>query len=55
MEIRTKIAEILTILLNQEITSNSDISMQNCEMWDSMKHIEIITTLNLSENVGLPQ
>lgn len=45
MEIRTKIAEILTILLNQEITSNSDISMQNCEMWDSMKHIEIITTL----------
>lgn len=37
--------EILSILLGVEIRENSDISMQNCENWDSMKHIEIITTI----------
>ena len=37
--------EILSILLGVEIRENSDISMQNSENWDSMKHIEIITTI----------
>ena len=36
---------ILSILLGIDIKENSDVSMQNCEVWDSMKHIEIITTI----------
>ena len=37
--------DILSILLGIDIKENSDVSMQNCETWDSMKHIEIITTI----------
>ena len=37
--------DILSVLLGIEIKENSDVSMQNCEAWDSMKHIEIITTI----------
>lgn len=37
--------DILSVLLGIEIKENSDVSMQNCETWDSMKHIEIITTI----------
>lgn len=37
--------DILSVLLGIEIKENSYVSMQNCETWDSMKHIEIITTI----------
>ncbi len=45
MKTRTKVAEILAVLLDQKIATDDDVSMQNCELWDSMKHIEIITTI----------
>lgn len=51
---RQDLAEILTMLLGQEVTADSDISMQNCEAWDSMKHIEIITTLEEELGVSFP-
>jgi len=54
MEIENKLAEILTILLGQEISSDSNVSMQNCEIWDSMKHIEIITTVEEEFEISLP-
>jgi len=51
MENKEKLAEILTLLLDQKVTPDSNISMQDCELWDSMKHIEIITTLE--EELGV--
>ena len=43
MSVEEKVKEILSTLLEEEI--NEDVSMNNCTKWDSMKHIEIITTL----------
>ena len=40
-----QVARILSLLLGQDFTSEDDVSMENQELWDSMKHIEIITTL----------
>ncbi len=54
MEVKTKLAEILTLLLGREIASDSDVSMQNCEIWDSMKHIEIVTTVEEEFGISLP-
>jgi len=41
--VKEKVKDILEMLLNQKV--NEDISMENCDAWDSMKHIEIIMTL----------
>lgn len=46
-----QVAQILSLLLGQEFTSKDDVSMENQELWDSMKHIEIITTLE--EELGV--
>ena len=49
--IENNVSKILSVLLDQEINPNDDISMENQELWDSMKHIEIITTLE--EELGI--
>ena len=49
-----KLSERLSVLLGQNIDINSDVSMINCEVWDSMKHIEIITTLEEEFNISFP-
>lgn len=49
--IENKVSKILSVLLGQEINPNDDVSMENQELWDSMKHIEIITTLE--EELGI--
>ena len=46
-----QVAKILSILLGQEFSAGDDVSMENQELWDSMKHIEIITTLE--EELGI--
>lgn len=51
MKVQTKVAEILAVLLDQKIATDDDVSMQDCELWDSMKHIEIITTIE--EELGV--
>ena len=43
MSIENQVKEILSMLLEEQV--NDETSMLNCEKWDSMKHIEIITTL----------
>ena len=56
-----QVARILSLLLGQEFTSNDDVSKENQDLWDSMKHIEIITTLeeelkisfNIEVNFGI--
>lgn len=44
-QIEEKVAQIFSLLLDAEIRPSDDVSMANCDLWDSMKHIEIITTL----------
>ena len=47
-----QVTQILSFLLGQEFTSEDDVSMENQELWDSMKHIEIITTLEEELNIS---
>ena len=46
-----KIAEIFSSLFGREIVPGDDFSMENQDDWDSMKHIEIIMTLE--EELGI--
>lgn len=50
MSVEEKVKEILSTLLEEEI--NEDVSMNNSTKWDSMKHIEIITTLEEELNIS---
>lgn len=47
-----QVVQILSLLLGQDFTSEDDVSMGNQELWDSMKHIEIITTLEEELNIS---
>ena len=47
-----QVVQILSLLLGQDFTSEDDVSMENQELWDSMKHIEIITTLEEELNIS---
>lgn len=40
-----QVRKILSLLLGQEIPVDGDVSMTDNGNWDSMKHIEIITTI----------
>ena len=40
-----KIADIFSSLFGRKISPDADFSMENQSDWDSMKHIEIIMTL----------
>lgn len=44
----------MTLLLGQNINADSNVSMDNCEIWDSMKHIEIISTIEEEFDISLP-
>lgn len=50
-DLEKEIARIFSVLFKKEITPDSDISMDNEELWDSIKHIEIIMTLE--EELGI--
>lgn len=43
--IETEVARLLSLLLGQAVVPESNMSMATCPAWDSMKHIEIIMTL----------
>ena len=47
-----KIAEILSTLFGKKILPNENFSMETEQEWDSMKHIEIIMTLEDELNVS---
>ena len=40
-----KIYEILSNILETEVNENTNISMQNCEKWTSLAHIDIIMSI----------
>lgn len=46
-----EIADIFSTLFDKDIKIDSDISMDNNEEWTSIKHIEIIVTLE--EELGI--
>ena len=54
MQTKEKLAQIMTLLLGQDIKADSNVSMDNCEIWDSMKHIEIISTIEEEFDISLP-
>lgn len=47
-----QVVQILSLLLGQEFKMTDNVSMENQELWDSMKHIEIITTLEEELNIS---
>ena len=48
-----KVAQILSQLLGIKINPGDDVSADTVENWDSMKHIEIIMTLEEEFNVSI--
>ena len=44
-DIEKNVAEILSLLLGKNIQPYENCSMKSCPTWDSIKHIEIIVTL----------
>lgn len=54
MQTKEKLAQIMTLLLGQDIKADSNVAMDNCEIWDSMKHIEIISTIEEEFDISLP-
>lgn len=49
---REKVAEILSTLLGREIAPGEECSMESERAWDSMKHIEIILTVEEETGVS---
>ncbi len=45
MDVAKKTAEIMSLVLSRPISENDDVSMAADAEWTSLKHIEIIVTL----------
>lgn len=45
MNIEEQTADILSTLFEHPITVGDDITIDNEELWDSLKHLELIVTL----------
>jgi acyl carrier protein len=43
--VEERVAKALSALLEQEVPPNGCIQMDSCAAWDSVKHIEIIMTI----------
>lgn len=52
MDICNRIRDILAVLLKTDITDISEISMDTIPEWTSLKHIEIIMTIEDSFGVS---
>ncbi|MDR2153258.1 MAG: acyl carrier protein [Helicobacteraceae bacterium] len=49
---KEKLAQILSSVLGKEVLANEDISMQSESLWDSMRHIEIVMTIEEEFNIA---
>lgn len=53
---RQQLVSIFSVLLGKSVNQNDDISMEYESLWDSIKHIEIISTIeeefNISFDIG---
>lgn len=50
-EINQKIYAILSDILETEVNESTQISMQTCEKWTSLAHIDII--MSIEEELGI--
>ena len=55
LEIRQKIYTILSNMLEIDVNENTHISMQNCEKWTSLAHIDIIMSIEEEFNIAFGQ
>lgn len=53
MEIEQRLAEVLSLLFNKKILPEDKISMDSEELWDSLKHIEVIMTLEEEFDISI--
>lgn len=53
MDIEEKTAEILSALFEHKINVGDDVTVDNEEMWDSLKHLELIVMLEEEFNVKI--
>lgn len=51
LESNQKIYSILSDILEIEVNENTQISMQTCEKWTSLAHIDII--MSIEEELGI--
>ena len=55
MDIEERVKEILEVLFEHKITNPDEVTMDTEEMWDSLKHLELIVTLEEEFDVKIPQ
>lgn len=49
--IQERIYEILRSVLNIKVDENTHLSMENCEQWNSLAHIDIV--MSVEEEFGI--
>ncbi|MDR0664318.1 MAG: acyl carrier protein [Helicobacteraceae bacterium] len=49
---KEKLVKILSAVLGKEVSADKDISMQSEPLWDSIRHIEIIMTVEEEFNIA---
>ena len=50
--IRKELASILSLHLNTNVNENSNIKKDDIQIWDSLKHIEIIMSIEEHFNIS---
>ena len=55
MDIEERVKEILEVLFEHKITNPDEVTMDTEELWDSLKHLELIVTLEEEFDVKIPQ
>ena len=51
--IEDEVANVLTTLLSRPVLSHDNVTMKECEAWDSFKHIEIIMTMEQKFGISI--
>lgn len=55
MQIEEKVKNILEVLFEHKITDPDDVTTDNEELWDSLKHLELIAMLEEEFEIKIPQ
>lgn len=55
MDIEERVKEILEVLFEHKISNPDEVTMDTEELWDSLKHLELIVTLEEEFDVKIPQ
>lgn len=51
--IAESVASVLSTLLAQQVAVGDDVNMSTCQAWDSLKHIEIIMTVEQTFGISI--